>query len=57
MNGTVRAAKADVSLPPSPVYIFRGHKAEITQVIFYNDDNRLVTGYVVSELVVAVAVK
>src|SRR5271156_5640551 len=33
------------NLPPKPVYVFRGHVAEITSLNFIRNKTRLVSGY------------
>jgi hypothetical protein len=33
------------NLPPSPIYVFRGHVAEITAVSFLRNDSRLASGW------------
>jgi ASTRA-associated protein 1 len=33
------------SLPPSPVYVFRGHVAEITAIQFIKTDTQFVSGH------------
>lgn len=33
------------NLPPKPVYVFRGHVAEITALNFIRNDTQLVSGY------------
>ena len=33
------------NLPPKPIYVFRGHVAEITALQFIRNNSRLVSGY------------
>lgn len=43
--GTSSRFMSPEDLPPSPIYVFRGHVSEITALQFIRDNTRLVSGY------------
>ena len=49
MNAMVQGQKSRFvdpeNLPPKPIYVFRGHVAEITTLQFIRNNTRLVSGY------------